>query len=50
MPASLSTGTTEVQRGAWYVMEPESAVVLKRNVAGLWEELVRTLEQKGSML
>ena len=40
----------EVRRGAWYVMEPESAVVLKRNVAGLWEELVRTLEQKGSML
>ena len=33
MPASLSTGTTEVQRGAWYVMEPESAVALKRNVA-----------------
>ena len=40
----------EVERGAWYVMEPESSVVLKRNVAGLWEELVRRLEQKGSML
>lgn len=40
----------EVRRGAWYVMEPESAILLRQNVAGLWEELVRRLEQKASML
>jgi putative transcriptional regulator len=30
----------EIQRGAWYVLEPDAALVM-RNPEGLWEELVR---------
>ncbi len=40
----------EVQKGMWYVMEPESSVLLKKNVTGLWEELVHKSEQQASML
>ena len=34
----------EVKRGAWYVLDADSAVVL-RKPDGLWEELVRSAEQ-----
>jgi putative transcriptional regulator len=30
----------EIQRGAWYVLEPDAALVM-RKPEGLWEELVR---------
>ena len=40
----------EVRRGMWYVMEPETAVLLKKNISGLWEELVRRSERKATML
>lgn len=30
----------EIERGAWYVLEPDAALVM-RNPEGLWEELVR---------
>ena len=33
----------EVRRGAWYVLDGDTAVVL-RNPEGLWEELVRSAE------
>ena len=29
----------EIQQGAWYVLEPDAALVM-RNPEGLWEELV----------
>jgi putative transcriptional regulator len=31
----------EVERGAWYVLEPDAGVALRKPAAGLWEELVR---------
>ena len=30
----------ELKRGAWYVLEPDPEVVLRRKTEGLWEELV----------
>lgn len=40
----------EVRQGMWYVMEPESDLLVKKNAGGLWEELVRRSEQQASML
>jgi putative transcriptional regulator len=31
----------EVERGAWYVLEPEAGLALRKPTQGLWEELVR---------
>jgi putative transcriptional regulator len=31
----------EVERGAWYVLEPDPALALRKPTTGLWEELVR---------
>jgi putative transcriptional regulator len=31
----------EVERGAWYVLEPDASLALRKPTAGLWEELVR---------
>ncbi len=31
----------EVERGAWYVLEPDAALALRKPTTGLWEELVR---------
>ncbi len=36
----------EVDRGLWYVEEPETKLVLRRKTDGLWEELVRRLEAR----
>jgi hypothetical protein len=36
-----------VKRGAWYVLDADPAVVL-RKPDGLWEELVRTAEQQAN--
>lgn len=34
----------EIERGAWYVLEPDAALVM-RKPEGLWEELVRRSER-----
>jgi putative transcriptional regulator len=31
----------EVERGAWFVLEPDAALALRKPTTGLWEELVR---------
>ena len=31
----------EIGRGAWYVLEPDVGVALRKPTQGLWEELVR---------
>jgi putative transcriptional regulator len=38
----------EVKRGAWYVMDADPAVVLRKPTEGLWEELVRRSELKAN--
>jgi putative transcriptional regulator len=35
----------EVKQGVWYVLEPDSALVLRKPTSGLWEELVQRLER-----
>lgn len=34
----------EVKRGAWFVLEPDPALILKKPTEGMWEELVRRAE------
>ena len=34
----------ELKRGAWYLMEADPAVVLRKQTDGLWEEMVRRAE------
>ena len=36
----------ELDRGLWFVDEPEAKLVLRRKTDGLWEELVRRLEAR----
>ena len=31
----------EIERGMWYVNEPDAKLVLEKKTDGLWEELVR---------
>jgi putative transcriptional regulator len=40
----------EVRNGLWYVMEPEAGLLLDKDTAGLWEELVRRSERQRSTL
>lgn len=40
----------EIAKGFWYVMQPETAILLKKNMNGLWEDLVRRSERRASML
>jgi putative AlgH/UPF0301 family transcriptional regulator len=40
----------EVAKGYWYVMEPEASTLMKRDVSGTWEDLVRRSERRASML
>jgi len=35
----------QIERGLWYVLEPDAALVLGKPADGLWEELVRRSEQ-----
>ena len=35
----------EMKRGLWHARVPEAGVVLRKDTAGLWEELVRQSEQ-----
>jgi putative transcriptional regulator len=41
---------TEIRRGFWYVMDSDSSLVLRRSTQGLWEELVKTQQQKANMI
>ena len=34
----------EIRRGAWYVEEPETGLVMRKETGNLWEELVERLE------
>lgn len=34
----------ELKRGAWYIMEADPAVILRKQTDGLWEEMVRRAE------
>jgi putative transcriptional regulator len=36
----------EIKRGAWYVDEPETDVMMRKETRGLWRELVERLEGK----
>ena len=40
MPGELEN---EIERGLWYVTEPDASLVLRRDTSGLWEELVKRL-------
>jgi putative transcriptional regulator len=40
----------ELKRGAWYVMDADSELALRRDTKTLWEELVRRSERHASML
>ena len=40
MPGELET---EIERGLWYVAEPDSALVFRRDTSGMWQELVKRL-------
>jgi putative transcriptional regulator len=36
----------ELTQDAWYVLEPDAKLVLRKNTAGLWEELVLRSEER----
>lgn len=36
----------EIRRGLWYVLDAEASVVLRKSTKGMWEELVRRIEEK----
>lgn len=36
----------EVRRGFWYVLDPDSSLVLRKSTEGMWEELVRQIERR----
>lgn len=40
----------EIRRGLWYVLEPDSALVLRSQTEGLWEELVRRSERAANSI
>ncbi len=35
----------EIRRGAWYVEEPETSLLMRKETGNLWEELVERLER-----
>jgi putative transcriptional regulator len=40
----------ELERGLWYVHEPEARLVMRRKTDDLWDELVRTLEERANSI
>lgn len=40
----------ELDRGLWYVQEPEAKIVLRRQTDGLWDELVRRSEARANSI
>jgi putative transcriptional regulator len=40
----------EIKRGFWYVLDAETSLVLRKSTQGMWEELVKTQQQKANMI
>jgi putative transcriptional regulator len=40
----------ELRRGLWYVLEPDSELVMRKRTEGLWEELVRRSERRANTI
>ncbi len=40
----------ELDRGLWYVDEPEAKLVMRRKTDDMWEELVRRLEARANTI
>jgi len=40
----------ELKRGLWYVLEPDSELVMRQPTDGLWEELVKRSEQRANAI
>ena len=40
----------ELDRGLWYVQEPDAKLVLRRKTDNLWEELVRRAEERANTI
>jgi len=40
----------ELDRGLWYSREPDAKLVMRRKTDGLWEELVRALEERANTI
>src|SRR5712691_1498152 len=40
----------ELDRGLWYVEEPEAKLVMRRKTDDMWEELVRRLEERANTI
>lgn len=36
----------EIDKGFWYVQDPDSSLILRKSMSGLWEELVKRLQQQ----
>lgn len=41
---------SEIDRGFWYVQDADVSLVLRKSTAGMWEELVRQLQQKANTI
>jgi putative transcriptional regulator len=41
---------SEIRRGFWYVLDADSSLVLRKSTQGMWEELVRGLQQKANTI
>ena len=42
--------STEIERGAWYVLPPETHLALRKPSQGLWEELVRRSQLRANSI
>ncbi len=40
----------EIRRGFWFVLDADSSLVLRKSTQGMWEELVRTQQQKANTI
>jgi putative transcriptional regulator len=41
---------SEIDRGFWYVQDADVSLVLRKSTAGMWEELVRQMQQKANTI
>lgn len=40
----------EIDRGFWYVLDPDASLVLRKSTIGMWEELVKRSEQQKNLI
>ena len=40
----------EIRRGFWFVLDADASLVLRKSTQGMWEELVRTQQQKANTI